>query len=300
MSPAVFDKWAELMPYMQTGANGRIWQDAAKALESKQAGMMFQGTNQVAAQYVTDKANLADLDFFLYPAINPQYGQDYMDAPADGFMLARRRRTGPAKKVLEYIGTGRPPRPRSSRPTSGTSALANGANVPTYNAIQKKSVQVIGQAKEIAQFMDRDSDPASPTAMVAQAIQTFLQTRPRRRSRPSRAARGPGEDRSSRADDRSRPGAVARPRRRRILGSGGGCASVRPATAVRWPSCSASRCSLLLAFIWFPALATVGLSFTNWNGRRRLQRRSTSAGSAELPIRLHRSTRSSGRPCGTT
>ena len=51
---AVFDQWRELMPYLQNGANGRIWQDAAKALENKQAGMMFQGTNQVAANYVTD------------------------------------------------------------------------------------------------------------------------------------------------------------------------------------------------------------------------------------------------------
>ncbi|HEV8174229.1 MAG TPA: ABC transporter substrate-binding protein, partial [Actinoplanes sp.] len=41
---AVFDQWRELAPYLQKGANGRIWQDAAKALENKQAGMMFQGS----------------------------------------------------------------------------------------------------------------------------------------------------------------------------------------------------------------------------------------------------------------
>ena len=103
---AVFDQWAELMPYLQTGANGRIWQDAAKTLEHKQAGMMFQGTNQVAAQYVTDGANLADLDFFPYPAINPAYGQDYMDAPTDGFMMSKKAKNpAGAKAILEYIGT---------------------------------------------------------------------------------------------------------------------------------------------------------------------------------------------------
>lgn len=40
----VFQHWSEMMPYMQSGANGRIWQDAVKTLESKKAGMMFQGT----------------------------------------------------------------------------------------------------------------------------------------------------------------------------------------------------------------------------------------------------------------
>jgi hypothetical protein len=34
---AVFEHWRELTPYLQTGANGRIWEDAAKTLESKQA-----------------------------------------------------------------------------------------------------------------------------------------------------------------------------------------------------------------------------------------------------------------------
>src|SRR5579859_6768486 len=84
---AVFDHWMELMPYLQNGAAGRIWQDGAKTLESKQAGLMFQGTNQVAAQYVTDGKSLSDLSFFQFPSINPTYGQDYMDAPMDGFIL---------------------------------------------------------------------------------------------------------------------------------------------------------------------------------------------------------------------
>src|SRR5919197_749945 len=81
----VFKQWQELMPYLQNGANGRLWQDAATTLENKQAGMMFQGSNQVAANY--DPKNLPDLDFFPYPVINEAYGQDYMDAPTDGFML---------------------------------------------------------------------------------------------------------------------------------------------------------------------------------------------------------------------
>jgi multiple sugar transport system substrate-binding protein len=169
----VFQHWAELMPYVQSGANGRIWQDAAKTLEQKQAGMLFQGTNQVAQQYATDKANLADLDFFVFPTINPKWGQDYMDAPTDGFMLSKKsKNTDAAKAVLEYIGTAAAEQDflKSDQWDVG---LAQGLQVPTYNAIQKKSVQEISKCKAVAQFMDRDSDPAMANAMIP-IIQKFI------------------------------------------------------------------------------------------------------------------------------
>ncbi|MFC5907583.1 ABC transporter substrate-binding protein [Streptacidiphilus monticola] len=170
---AVFEHWAELMPYLQPGANGRIWQDAAKTLEAKQAGMMFQGTNQVAAQYVSDKANLDDLDFFVFPAINPAYGQDYMDAPTDGFMISKKaKNVAGAKAILEYIGSGAA-ETTFLKTDQWDVGLAQGLQVPTYDAIQKKSVAEIGKCKAVAQFMDRDADPAMATAMIA-VIQKFI------------------------------------------------------------------------------------------------------------------------------
>jgi multiple sugar transport system substrate-binding protein len=169
----VFQHWAELMPYVQSGANGRIWQDAAKTLETKKAGMLFQGTNQVAAQYVTDKANLDDLDFFTFPTINPTYGQDYMDAPTDGFMLSQKaKNVDAAKAILEYIGTGQA-ETDFLKTDQWDVGLVTGLQVPTYNAIQKKSVAEIAKCKAVAQFMDRDADPAMATAMIS-IIQKFI------------------------------------------------------------------------------------------------------------------------------
>ena len=170
----VLQHWAELLPYCQSGATGRIWQDAAKTLEAKQAGMMFQGTNQVAAQYVSDKADLADLDFFVYPEIDPKWGQDYMDAPADGFCLAAKaKNVGPAKAVLDYLGTGQA-EATFLKYDQWDVAVAQGATVPTYNAIQKKSVQVISACKAVSQFMDRDSDPGFADNTVAAAFDNFI------------------------------------------------------------------------------------------------------------------------------
>ena len=167
----VFNQWAEILPYCQSGANGRIWQDAAKALENKQAGMMFQGTNQVAANY--SATNLADLDFFPYPTINATYGQDYMDAPADGFILPKKRKNGgSAKKVLEYIGTG-PAESAYLKTDQWDVGLATNISTANYDAIQKKSTAAIAACKNVAQFGDRDTDPAMAAALEA-LIQKFI------------------------------------------------------------------------------------------------------------------------------
>lgn len=168
---AVFDQWRELMPYLQKGANGRIWQDAAKTLENKQAGMMFQGTNQVAANY--SDADLPDLDFFPFPTINPAFGQDYMDAPTDGFILPKKGKNATAaKKVLEYIGTAAAEE-SFLKTDHWDVGLANGLVAPTYNDIQKKSVTAISQCKAVSQFMDRDTVPDMATAMIS-LIQKFI------------------------------------------------------------------------------------------------------------------------------
>jgi multiple sugar transport system substrate-binding protein len=167
----VFDQWREIMPYMQSASNGRTWQDGAKALENKQAGLMFQGTNQVAANY--DPKNLDDLDFFVYPTIDPQWGTDFMDAPADGFMLPKKgKNQAAAKKVLEYIGTG-DAEAAFLKTDQWDVGLASGLQAPTYNAIQKKSVAEIAKCKNVSQFMDRDTVPDMANAMI-KLIQQFI------------------------------------------------------------------------------------------------------------------------------
>jgi multiple sugar transport system substrate-binding protein len=171
---AVFKQWAELIPYVQAGATGRIWEDATKTLEQKKAGMLFQGTNQVAAQYVSDKADLSDLDFFVYPEIDPKWGQLYMDAPMDGFCIsAKTSNYASAAKLLEYIGTGAAEK-AYLKYDEWDVAVAQGVHDPAYNAIQKKSVEVIAKCQHISQFMDRDSDPGFADDTVAAAVDSFI------------------------------------------------------------------------------------------------------------------------------
>ncbi len=118
---AVFDQWRELLPYHQTDALGRTWQEAAQTLQQKKAGMYILGTF-LNEQFPDDEE---DLDFFTFPEIDSNIGSGAIDAPIDGFcMSADPDNEEGAKAFLAYLaspgGRGRGRRPRacpSSRPT---------------------------------------------------------------------------------------------------------------------------------------------------------------------------------------
>jgi multiple sugar transport system substrate-binding protein len=168
---AVFNQWAEILPYQQAGANGRIWQDAAKTLLNKQAGMYLLGS--FVAQQFTG-ADLADLDFFPYPAIDPANGQDAIDAPIDGFMMSKKvKNQAAASALLEYIGTAQAEALYGKTDPSDVAAATN-ADTSNYNAIQLKSAQIIKSSKDIAQFLDRDTNPDFADNTVSAMIQSFF------------------------------------------------------------------------------------------------------------------------------
>jgi len=168
---AVFTQWTQILPYQQPGANGRIWQDAAKTLLNKQAGMYFLGS--FVAQQFTG-ADLDDLDFFPYPAIDPANGQDAIDAPIDGFMMSKKvKNQAGATALLEFIGTAQAEALYLKTDPSDVAAATN-ADTSNYNAIQKKAAQIIGSSKDIAQFLDRDTNPDFADNTVSAMIQSFF------------------------------------------------------------------------------------------------------------------------------
>ncbi|WP_432829840.1 ABC transporter substrate-binding protein [Dactylosporangium sp. CA-092794] len=167
----VFDTWRGLLPYHQPGANGRTWQEAAQSLLNKQTGMYVGGTF-VGEQFTG--ADLADLDFFAFPEINSEFGQDSVEAPIDGFMLAAKpKNAAGAKDLLKYLSTG--PAELAYLKTNPTNIAANKtADTSGYNALQKKSAQLVSSAKHISQFLDRDTRPDFASQVMIPALQTFI------------------------------------------------------------------------------------------------------------------------------
>lgn len=170
----VFDHWKEILPYHQTGALGRIWQDAANAIGKQTAGMMVAGSDQIAVQLTGKQYD--DLDFFAFPEINPDFGQDAVEAPIDGFMLSKKGANDKvATAFLEYLGTA-----TAQQTYLGVNkadiATAKDADTSKYTALQKKAVDFIGSAKNLSQFLDRDSLPAFASDVMEPALQSFIST----------------------------------------------------------------------------------------------------------------------------
>jgi multiple sugar transport system substrate-binding protein len=167
----VFDTWRELLPYHQQGSLGRTWQDAAKTLADKKAGLYLLGMF-VGQQFQGAAAD--DLDFFAFPEIDSTIGTDSVEAPIDGFMLSKKLKNEEgAKKLLEYLaGTEAVNTYLKSDPNN--IAANTKADTSGYSALQKKAVELIGSAKHISQFLDRDTRPDFASTVMIPSLQTFI------------------------------------------------------------------------------------------------------------------------------
>jgi multiple sugar transport system substrate-binding protein len=163
---AVFEKWAELLPYFQEGAPGRTWQDAAKAaFVDKIAGMYFLGT--FALEQAGDASS--DIGFFPFPTLGTEWdGENAMDAPIDGFMLiANPKNPDAAKAFLKCVGSPEAQVAYVTSPGIGSVAVSPLADDTNYTDAQKLNAAVLKSAGNIAQFLDRDAraDFAGPSGM---------------------------------------------------------------------------------------------------------------------------------------
>jgi len=168
----VFDTWSELIPYYSPGFLGMTWQEGAQQLLNKQAGMTVLGLDQIGTIFTGSRAD--DLAFFAFPEVNSAYGQDAVEAPIDGFMVARspKNKAG-AFKLLEYFGTAAAQQLwLGSNPAD--IATASGVDTSKYTAPQNAAVKLITGAKQLSQFMDRDTRPDFADPVMLPAIQKFL------------------------------------------------------------------------------------------------------------------------------
>ena len=168
---AVFNTWRQILPYTSDGALGLTWQEGASQLLNKEAGMYMLGT--FVGQQFTG-ADAKDLDFFAYPAINPKWGQDSVDAPIDGFAMTKKaKNTKEAKQLLTFLGSAAAENIYLKSDPNNFGANKN-VSKAKYTATQKKSAALVAGSKHIAQFLDRDTRPDFASTVMIPAIQEFL------------------------------------------------------------------------------------------------------------------------------
>ncbi|MGW4499628.1 ABC transporter substrate-binding protein [Micromonospora sp. NPDC004336] len=167
----VFDTWRGLLPLHQPDSLGRTWQEAAQSLQQKKSGMYLLGLF-LGQQFNNDE--LDDLDFFTFPEIDPAIGAKALDAPIDGYMLARKpKQEANARKLLEYVGS-KAAADITVRNDPSTLVANTQADTSGYNALQRKAAELVGSATEIAQFLDRDTRPDFASTVIIPALQQFI------------------------------------------------------------------------------------------------------------------------------
>jgi multiple sugar transport system substrate-binding protein len=173
---AVFKKWAEVTQYYPAGFAGTTWQQAADTIVQKKAGMIVFGL--FLSQQFTTPADLNDLDFFPFPDLGTQYdAEKALDAPIDIWMMSKKSPTlntdlSTAKAWLKHFSKGST-QLLMFQNAPGFIPTANDADTSSYSPLQKKAQQIIGNAKRITQFFDRDS---RPDFAGANGMQSFLLT----------------------------------------------------------------------------------------------------------------------------
>ncbi len=169
---AVFDEWRKVLDMSQPDSLGRTWQEAAQTLQKKQAGMYVLG--MFVGQQFTEGADREDLDFFTFPEVDPSIGTSAIEAPIDGYMMASRPKNEKgAKDLLSYLGS---PAAQEIAVKADSTVIATNSKADTsgYTALQKKAVDFIGKAKNISQFLDRDTRPDFASTVIIPAFQTFI------------------------------------------------------------------------------------------------------------------------------
>jgi multiple sugar transport system substrate-binding protein len=173
----VFNTWAELLPYHQEGSLGRTWQEAAGSLRKKEAGMYLLGMF-VGEQFQDEGGKVGpdyeDLDYFAFPEIAPENGQDSVEAPIDGFaMAAKPKNPEGAKALLKFMASPAGIAPFVAKSPNNVAANSK-ADVSGYGPLQQKAVELISSAKHISQFMDRDTRPDFASNVMIPSIQEFI------------------------------------------------------------------------------------------------------------------------------
>src|SRR5215212_193715 len=167
----VFTEWEALLPFHQEKPNGRTWEEAAAAMVNKEAGMMTIG-NFVGNQF--PEGDTADLDFFPWPEMNEEFGTDTIEAPIDGWMMAKApKNEAAAKELLYFIGTADAQEAYLAKEPSVIGA-ANDVDQSLYSPLQVKVLEAVSAAPTVTQFLDRDTSPEFASNVAGQAFADFL------------------------------------------------------------------------------------------------------------------------------
>jgi len=170
----VFRHWEMLLPYQNSNVLDLEWDGAMQLLLQKQAGFFMNGSWFGANFLEQSQEDYDDLMIIPFPEINPDFARDTIDAPIDGLCVAKNGENAQgAKDFVEFGASIEGVEAQLSTGIPLTSAN-KGQDTSGYDAFQQAQLAVMGEAKYITQFLDRDTRPDFAGPVIGPAFQSWF------------------------------------------------------------------------------------------------------------------------------
>jgi multiple sugar transport system substrate-binding protein len=171
---AVFETWRSILPLCEQGALGLTWEQSAQTMLQKTSGMTLQSGFLV--EEFPAGPDLDDLDAFAFPEVDSAIGATAIEAPFEGFMVAKRGipKNGDAvQKLMTYLLRPEPQEAYTNlnQPKTPVNLTASTAK---YTPLQKKLASLYGSAKDVSQYLDDDANPTFAQTVIYPAFQQFI------------------------------------------------------------------------------------------------------------------------------
>ena len=156
--------------YTRKARSAATWQDAAQTLVGKKAGMYCWARSSASSS--PRRPTATTWTSSPSPRSTPPTGRTRSRRRPTASCSARRRRTRRAPR--RCWSTWAPPRPRDLPSPTRAARGRKDADTSSYTALQKKADEIIGGAKHLTQFMDRDTRPDFTSTVMIPSLQQFI------------------------------------------------------------------------------------------------------------------------------
>jgi multiple sugar transport system substrate-binding protein len=169
-----FKYFAKLIPFMNDNVMDISWDGMRDLLLQKKTGAMLMGSWFANDFKAKSQADYDDLWVVPFPQINPKFGRDTIDAPLDGISVAKNGKNVEGGKALAQFW--------GSKEGINAAVAAGDTNIYVskdfdtsgYDSFNKQKLAVLGSAKNIMFFLDRDTRGDFAGPIVGPAIQNFI------------------------------------------------------------------------------------------------------------------------------
>jgi len=170
----VFKYMEQLIPFMNKNILDISWDGMRDLLLQKKCGAMLMGSWFANDFKAKSQADYDDLWIVPFPEINPEFGVDTIDAPLDGISVAANGANVEGGKDLAQFWGSKEGIDAAIAGGDTSIYISSDFDTSSYDAFNKQKLAVLGAAKNIMFFLDRDTRGDFAGPVVGVAIQNFL------------------------------------------------------------------------------------------------------------------------------